>query len=110
MSVEITVLQYSVLSQDQPVRRHSLQRGKHAVLVLIGVDEDDNHCSMPCTAIASGILLANAVSLLPFPMQDAVKLRIHELIPLAQMFALAAFIAHAQLPQNSAGSGIVPEV
>src|ERR1700683_3809011 len=56
--------------------------------------------------MASGILLA----ILPFLPQHAVQLRVHELIPLAQMFALAAFVAHAQLHQNAAGRWIVPEV
>src|SRR5579859_1833091 len=63
-----------------------------------------------CTAMASGILLANLPGNLPFLPQDPVQLRIHELIPLAQMFPLAAFIAHAELLQNPAGRGIVLEM
>ncbi len=43
MSVEIALLQHYVLAHDQPVRRHFLQRGKHAIHMLIGVDENDDH-------------------------------------------------------------------
>src|ERR1700733_13363250 len=56
--------------------------------------------------MASGILLA----LLPFLPQHAVQLRLHELLPLAQIFVLPDFVAHAQLHQNAAGRWIVPEV
>src|SRR3974390_2799280 len=38
-----------------------------------------------CTAIASGILLANLLFLLPFPPQDAVQLGINKLVPFAQI-------------------------
>src|SRR3954469_6363746 len=43
MSVEISLFQHYFFAHDQPVRRHFLQRAKHAAHVLIRVNEDDNH-------------------------------------------------------------------
>src|SRR5271165_278288 len=63
-----------------------------------------------CTAMASGILLANPSRNLPFPPQHPIQLRIHELIPLAQVFALATFVTHAELDKNPSRSGVVLEM
>src|SRR5579859_8141876 len=63
-----------------------------------------------CTAMASGILLAILPGNLPFLPQNSVQLRIHELIPLAQVLALAAFVAHPKLHQNPPGNPVVFEM
>ena len=47
---------------------------------------------------------------IPLRPQDAVKLRIHELVPLAQVLALAAFVTHAELQQNSSRGRIMLEM
>src|SRR5215469_18927732 len=60
--------------------------------------------------MASGILLASLPGNQPFLPQEPVQLGIDELIPLAEMLALASLIAHAELFQNSARSWIVFEV
>src|SRR5580698_5388246 len=56
--------------------------------------------------MATGILLARP----PFFAQDAIQLRIDIPVPLAQMLALAALIAHTELAKNSTGRRIVPEM
>src|ERR1700685_3337530 len=67
-----------------------------------------------CTAIALGILLGNLSGnlpgILPLWPQDAIQLRIHKLVPLAKMLALAAFVTHAELSQNLSRGGIVFEM
>ena len=42
-SVQISLLDHDVLAHDQPMRRHFFQRGKQAVHVLIGVDENNGN-------------------------------------------------------------------
>src|SRR5947209_6654930 len=61
---------------------------------------------VPC----SSILLGNVFAALPFLPQKAIEFRIHKLVPLAKVLALAALVTHPKFPENSSGRGIVMEM
>ena len=74
------------------------------VMPLVGFVQIDcdlhSHCVWHCTWNRFATKLGLLALALPFAAKNSVAIHIHELAPLALVFALAAFMAHAELQQD----------